>query len=68
MKKEKDIKNEVVAVVNWYTIVRSESKKYDSFSEEYSGRTKVYYDVCDEEDLLESFKTLADAKRWCKNN
>lgn len=68
MNKERDINNKVVAEVNGYKIIRSESKKFDKFSGEYSGRTKVYYDVCDNEDLLESFKTLAEAKRWCKNN
>jgi len=66
--KERDIKNEIIAEVNGYKIVRSETKKYDSFNGEYSGRTKIYYDVCDDEDLLESFKTLAEAKRWCNNN
>ena len=66
--KERDIKNEIIAEVNGYKIIRSEAKKYDSFNGEYSGSTKVYYDVCDDEDLLESFKTLAEAKRWCNNN
>ena len=68
MKNEKNLAVKVVEEINGYQIVRCEAKKYDNFTGEYSGRTKVYYDVCDEEDLLESFKTLAEAKRWCKNN
>ena len=66
MTKEKDITNKVVAEINGYQIVRSEARKYDKWTGSFSGQTKVYYDVCDGIDLLESFKTLKEAKRFCK--
>lgn len=66
MKRERDIKHEVVAEINGYTIVRSEAKKFDRWDETFSGQSRVYYDVCDEDmDLLESFKTLKEAKNFC---
>lgn len=66
MAKERDIAHEVMAKINGYTIIRSEAKKFDKWTQEYIGQTKVYYDVCDEdEDLIESFKTLKEAKRFC---
>ena len=66
MKREQDIKNEIVAEINGYTIVRSEAKKFDTWEQKYEGKAKVYYDVCDGIDLLESFKTLREAKRFCE--
>lgn len=68
MKNTKDIKNEIVAEINGYQIVRSECRNYNDFTGEYSGQTKVFYDVCTEEDLIESFKTLREAKKYCKEN
>lgn len=65
MAREKDINHSVVAEINGYTIIRSEAKDFDKWTQEYKGRTKVYYDVCDGEDLLESFKTLREAKQFC---
>ena len=65
--KERDTNHKIVAEINGYTIIRSEAKKFDKWTQEYSGQTKVYYDVCDEDgDLLESFKTLREAKRFCE--
>ena len=66
MTKERDTNHKVVAEINGYTIIRSEARNFDKWEETYSGQTKVYYDVCDEDgDLLESFKTLREAKRFC---
>lgn len=64
----RDTKHEIVAEINGYQIVRSESRKHNDFTGEYSGQTKVFYDVCTEEDLIESFKTLREAKKYCKEN
>lgn len=65
--KERDFAHEVVAEMNGYTIIRSEAKNFDKWEQKFSGQTKVYYDVCDEDgDLLESFKTLREAKNFCK--
>lgn len=67
MKKETDINHKVVTKINGYEIVRSEAKE-TTWDGQTKGRTKVYYDVCDGEDLLESFKTLRDAKKFCNEN
>ena len=66
MTKERDTNHRVVAEINGYTIVRSEARDFDKWEQKFTGRTKVYYDVCDADgDLLESFKTLKEAKRFC---
>lgn len=66
MTKERDTNHRVVAEINGYTIVRSEARDFDKWEQKFTGRTKVYYDVCDADgDLLESFKTLQEAKRFC---
>lgn len=67
MSKEKDTSHRIVAEINGYTIVRSESRDFDKWTQTFAGQTKVYYDVCDGGmDLLESFKTLREAKRFCQ--
>lgn len=67
MTKERDTNHKVVAEINGYTIIRSEARSFDKWEQSFSGQTKVYYDVCDEDmDLLESFKTLREAKRFCE--
>ena len=66
MTKERDTNHRVVAEINGYTIVRSEARDFDRWEQKFTGRTRVYYDVCDADgDLLESFKTLKEAKRFC---
>lgn len=66
MANERDINHKVMAEINGYTIIRSEARDFDKWTETYSGQTKVYYDVCDEDgDLIESFKTLREAKKFC---
>lgn len=67
MTKERDTNHKVVAEVNGYTIIRSEARNFEKWEQNFSGQTKVYYDVCDEDmDLLESFKTLREAKKFCE--
>jgi len=65
MTRERDTNHKVVAEINGYTIVRSEARNFDKWEQSFSGQTKVYYDVCDEDWLLESFKTLREAKKFC---
>lgn len=66
MTKERDTAHKVVSEINGYTIIRSEARNFDKLEQSFSGHTKVYYDVCDEDgDLLESFKTLKEAKSFC---
>ena len=66
MTKQRDTNHKVMAEINGYTIIRSEARDFDKWEQAFKGQTKVYYDVCDEDgDLLESFKTLKEAKRFC---
>lgn len=60
----KCIKCEVIEQRNGYIINREEDRKYNEFTGEYSGRIKVFYTVNTEEDMLESFKTLREARRY----
>ena len=58
------VKCEVVETYYGFTITREEDKKFDPFTFETYGRATVFYVVNDGEDMLESFKTLKDAKKW----
>lgn len=62
----KDIRHDVVAKIGDVEIIRSEARQYDPMTGEITGRTLVYYDVCYDDDLLDSFKTLAKAKAYAK--
>lgn len=64
MTKERDTSHKVVAEINGYTIIRSEARNFDKWEQKFNGQTKVYYDVCDDADLLKSFKTLKEAKEF----
>ncbi len=66
MTKEQDIEHSVVFEQNGYQIIRSVTRDFNDFTMEYYGRKKVWYDVCDEEDILDSFKTLREAKKSLK--
>lgn len=68
MSKEVDIEHTVVAKINGYQIVRSVAINTDKITGREFGHKKVYYDVCDEDDLLVSFKTLTEAKRFANNS
>lgn len=65
--KEKNLSCKLVATVGEFDIYRFEAKKQDLFTGELSGQKKVYYDVCHGDDLVDSFKTLAQAKSFAKN-
>ena len=56
-------KCEVLETRNGYTIHREEDRKIDYLTGEPYGRAEVFYTVNDEE-LLESFKTLKEARRY----
>ena len=66
MTKEQDIEHSVVFEQNGYQIIRSVTRDFNDFTMEYYGRKKVWYDVCNEEDILNSFKTLREAKKSLK--
>ena len=58
------VKCEVLETRNGYTINREEDRKFDYFTLEPTGRTYVFYTVNDEELMLESFKTLREARKY----
>lgn len=64
MKRMRCIKCEVIEERYGFTINREEDRQYDDFTGEYSGRTKVFYTVNDEDWMLESFKTLKEAQKY----
>lgn len=64
MKRMKCIKCTVLEIYYGFTINREEDRMYDDDIDEYSGRIKVFYTVNDEDCMLESFKTLKEAKKW----
>ena len=68
MKHEKTIKATVLEEINGYKIIRTESRKYDDFTGKYSGRIKVYYEIEKDDDWIDVFKTLAEARRFCIAN
>ena len=60
----KCVKCEVVETYYGFTINREEDKKVDIITEEPYGRATVFYTVNDGDDMLESFKTLKEARKW----
>lgn len=66
---EKNLSSLLVAVVDYYEIYRCEVKMYDEYKDKFVGRKKVYYDVCfpDGGDIIESRKTLSEAKKFARN-
>ncbi len=66
---EKNLSSELMAVVDNYEIYRCEAKMYDEYKDKFVGRKKVYYDVCfpDGGDIIESRKTLNEAKKFARN-
>ena len=54
----------VIETYYGFTINREEDKKVDPFTDETYGRTTVFYTVNDSDNMLESFKTLREAKKW----
>lgn len=65
---KKCVKCEQLEIVNGYILNCEEDRKIDPFTMEPVGRTYVFYTVNDEELMLESFKTLAAARKWAKDN
>ena len=63
----KCVKCEALETRNGYTISREEDRKIDAFTLEPQGRTYVFYTVNDDEMMLDSFKTLREARRYADN-
>lgn len=50
-----------------YTIYREEDKRVDPHTLEPYGRSTVWYAVCEFDDMIDSFKTLKEARKYIKN-
>lgn len=61
------IKSELVESRNGFTINREEDRLFDPFTFEFHGRIRVWYTVNTEDDMLDSFKTLKEARRYIDN-
>ena len=62
------IKCEVIENRNGYTINKEKERSYDPIMGEYFGKIVTYYSVNDEELMLDSFKTLREARRYADAN
>lgn len=62
------IKCEVIENRNGYTINKEKERSYDPIMDVYFGKIVTYYSVNDEELMLESFKTLREARRYADAN
>lgn len=62
------IKCEVIENRNGYTINKEKERSYDPIMGVYFGKIVTYYSVNDEELMLESFKTLREARRYADAN
>lgn len=58
------VKCEPIETYYGFIICREEDKKVDFITEEPYGRSTVFYTVNDDDCMLESFKTLREAKKW----
>lgn len=66
MRHEKDIRHATVWARGEWCIIRSEAKPCDPITEQVHGHTRVYYDVCDADNMIASYKTLREAKKFIK--
>lgn len=64
----KNVKCEQIETRNGYTINREEDRKVDIMTGETKGRAMVFYTVNDDDFMLESFKTLREARKYADNN
>lgn len=68
MKMMRCVKCEQIETLNGYTINREEDRKIDEFTMEPTGKTYVFYTVNKDDLMLESFKTLAAARKYAREN
>lgn len=66
MRNEKDMAHTTVFANSEYYIVRSEVRPYNPITGLIYGHTRVYYDVCDADDMLGSFKSYREAMKFIK--
>lgn len=61
---------DIVAIVGEYGIQKTRERMVDSEGKPF-GKVVTWYDVCIEQgngDMVESFKTLKEARKWAKEN
>lgn len=58
------VKSQFLETRNGYTLNREEDREIDPLTMEPKGRTYVFYTVNDDELMLESFKTLRQARKY----
>lgn len=68
MKNTRCVKCEKIEERNGYTINREEDREIDMFTLEPIGRTYVFYTVNTDEMMIESFKTLREARKYADIN
>lgn len=64
------IEIKVVAIINNYGIQRCKERYLDVDGKPF-GRIHTWFDVCEDQgngDIVESFKTLREAKKWAKED
>lgn len=60
----------LINIIGGYGIVKCKERYLDYYGKPFS-RIRTWYDVCLEEgcgDIIESFKTLKEARKWAKEN
>lgn len=60
----KCIESNVVERIGDYTISREVDRKYDPMTGEYSGNRVVWYSVNFEDEMLECFKAIKEARKY----
>ena len=64
------IEIKVVAIIGDYGIQKCKERYLDIYGKPF-GRIHTWFDVCEEQgngNMIESFKTLREAKKWAKEN
>ena len=60
----KNIKSELRERFHGFDIYREEDRPYRPDTGEFYGHTQVFYAVCDGDWMLESFKTIKEARAY----
>lgn len=68
MKRTRCVKCEELEVRNGYTICREEDREIDPITEEPKGRTYVFYTVNTDDLILDSLKTLREARKYADSH
>lgn len=70
MEERELIKSKIIETIGEYTIVMAKEKAIDSNGEQY-GYALTWFDICldnGDGDIVASFKTIKEARKWIKEN